>query len=63
VPHEASLMYAKNMIAFLLHVVHDGELELDLEDEIIAGTLVTREGKIVNARVLGSLEVDSVPGA
>ena len=56
-------MYAKNMIAFLLHVVRDGELELDLEDEIIAGTLVTREGKIVNARVLESLEVGRVPGA
>jgi NAD(P) transhydrogenase subunit alpha len=63
VPHEASLMYAKNMVAFLLHVVRDGELELDLEDEIIAGTLVTREGKIVNARVLGSLEVGRVSGA
>jgi NAD(P) transhydrogenase subunit alpha len=63
VPHEASLMYAKNMIAFLLHVVRDGELALDLEDEIIAGTLVTREGKIVNARVLESLEVGRVPGA
>jgi NAD(P) transhydrogenase subunit alpha len=63
VPHEASVMYAKNMVAFLLHVVRDGELALDLEDEIIAGTLVTREGKIVNARVLGSLEVGRVPGA
>ena len=63
VPHEASLMYAKNMVAFLLHVVPEGELALDLEDEIIAGTLVTRDGEIVNPRVLGSLEVDRVPGA
>jgi NAD(P) transhydrogenase subunit alpha len=63
VPHEASLMYAKNMVAFLLHVVREGELAIDLEDEIIAGTLVTREGEIVNARVLESLEVGRVPGA
>ena len=64
VPHEASLMYAKNMVAFLLHVVREGKLAIDLEDEIIAGTLVTREGEIVNPRVLGSLEVGiSVPGA
>lgn len=63
VPHEASLMYAKNMVAFLLHVVREGKLAIDLEDEIIAGTLVTREGEIVNPRVLGSLEVSSVPGA
>jgi NAD(P) transhydrogenase subunit alpha len=64
VPHEASLMYAKNMVAFLLHVVREGKLAIDLEDEIIASTLVTREGEIVNPRVLGSLEVGiSVPGA
>ena len=43
VPHEASLMYAKNMVAFLLHVVREGKLAIDLEDEIVAGTLVTRE--------------------
>jgi hypothetical protein len=43
--------------------VRDGELALDLEDEIVVGTLVTREGKIVNARVLDSLEVGRVSGA
>src|SRR5581483_10601444 len=37
VPHEASLMYAKNVTAFLLHLVRDGKLELDLEEEIIKG--------------------------
>ena len=63
VPYEASLMYAKNMVAFLKHVVREGVLAIDLEDEIISGTLVTREGEIVNRRVLGSLEVDRVPGA
>ena len=63
VPHEASLMYAKNMVAFLKHVVREGVLAIDLEDEIISGTLVTRDGEIVNPRVLGSLEVDRVPGA
>jgi NAD(P) transhydrogenase subunit alpha len=62
VPHEASLMYAKNTVAFLLHLVREGELAIDLEDDIIAGTLVTRDGKIVNPRVLGSLEVGRVPG-
>jgi NAD(P) transhydrogenase subunit alpha len=64
VPHEASVMYAKNMTAFLLHIVRDGRLELDLQDEIIAGTLVTRNGEIVNERVLESLaEVGHVRGA
>ena len=40
---------------FLLHMVKDGKLRLDLEDEIIRETLVTQGGEIVNragARVL-----------
>jgi H+-translocating NAD(P) transhydrogenase subunit alpha len=55
VPHEASQMYAKNMAAFLINLVKDGELEIDLEDEIIKGTLVTRAGEIVHARVRQAL--------
>jgi NAD(P) transhydrogenase subunit alpha len=55
VPHEASLMYAKNMTAFLLLLVKDGKLEIDLEDEIVKGTLVTREGEVVHKRVKEAL--------
>jgi proton-translocating NAD(P)+ transhydrogenase subunit alpha len=51
VPYHASQMYARNVTAFLLHVVKDGKLQINLEDEIIRETLVTRDGKIVNARV------------
>src|SRR5881398_771972 len=35
VPYHASQMYARNITAFLLHLVKDGKLQLDLEDEII----------------------------
>lgn len=64
VPHEASLMYSKNMTAFLLLLVKDGKLFIDLEDEIVNGTLVTREGEIVHKRVLEALaEVGHVPSA
>jgi NAD(P) transhydrogenase subunit alpha len=55
VPHEASLMYAKNVTAFLLHLVKDGKPELDLEDEIIKGCLVTLGGEIVHKQVTESL--------
>ena len=55
VPRDASSMYAKNITAFLLHLVRDGEIRIDLEDEIIRGTLVTQGGEIVNKRVLESL--------
>jgi NAD(P) transhydrogenase subunit alpha len=51
VPYHASQMYAKNISAFLLHLVHEGRLKLDLEDEITRETLVARDGKIVHPRL------------
>jgi NAD(P) transhydrogenase subunit alpha len=51
VPYHASQMYARNITAFLLHMVKDGKLRLDLEDEIIRETLLTQSGELVNQRV------------
>ena len=51
VPYHASQMYARNITAFLLHLMRDGKLQLDLEDEIIRETLLTRGGELVNERV------------
>ncbi len=51
VPYHASQMYARNITAFLLHLVKDGKLQLDLQDEITRETLLTRDGEIVNQRV------------
>ncbi len=51
VPYHASQMYAKNVSAFLLHIVKDGKLRWDMNDEIIRDTLLTRGGEVVNARV------------
>ncbi len=48
VPANASQMYAKNISTFLAHLTRDGELVLDLEDEITRGALLTHEGEIVN---------------
>ena len=41
----------ENLTAFLLHLVKDGKLRLNLDDEIIRDTLLTRGGEVVNARV------------
>ena len=41
----------QNLANFLLHMVKDGKLQLNLEDEIMRSTLVTRDGEIVNSRV------------
>ena len=51
VPYHASQMYARNLSAFLLHLFKDGKLRIDASDEIVRETLLTRGGKIVNARV------------
>jgi proton-translocating NAD(P)+ transhydrogenase subunit alpha len=51
VPYHASQMYARNLTAFLLHLGKEGQLQLNLEDEITRETLLTRGGELVNARV------------
>jgi len=50
-PYHASQMYARNLSAFLLHVVKDGKLQLNLDDEIVRETLLTKDGEVFNARV------------
>jgi NAD(P) transhydrogenase subunit alpha len=51
VPYHASQMYARNITAFLLHLVKDGQLRIDTHDEITDETLLTRDGEVVNKRV------------
>ena len=51
VPYHASQMYAKNLTNFLVHLVKDGALQVNLEAEITRGTLCTQGGEIVNARL------------
>src|SRR5215468_648106 len=51
VPFHASQMYARNVTAFLLHLVKDRTLQLNIEDQIVRDTLMTRAGEIVNTRL------------
>jgi H+-translocating NAD(P) transhydrogenase subunit alpha len=51
VPHDASQMYARNIAAFLAHLVKDGKARLEADDEIVRSTLVTRGGEVINPRV------------
>jgi NAD(P) transhydrogenase subunit alpha len=52
VPYHSSQMYSRNLSAFLPHLVQNGKLALNRDDEIIRETLVTHGGEVVNARVL-----------
>ena len=51
VPYHASQMYARNLSAFLIHLVKDGKLQIDTSDEIVRETLLTKDGTVMNARV------------
>ena len=66
IPFHASQMYAKNITTLLAHLVKDGELVVDLDDEITAGTLVTKDGEVLHARVrsfMGLEELKPEPAA
>ena len=47
-PVHASELYAKNVAALLTYMVKDGELNLDLEDEIISGSMYTHNGEVTH---------------
>jgi NAD(P) transhydrogenase subunit alpha len=49
-PLATSQLYARNVANLLLHLVKDGALNLDFEDEITKGACVTFDGEIVNER-------------
>ena len=55
VPYHASQMYAKNITTFLLHLVKDGAVKIDLSDEITRDTLFAQGGEVVNPRVRTAL--------
>jgi NAD(P) transhydrogenase subunit alpha len=61
VPYHASQMYARNVTAFLLYLIKDGKLQLNLEDEIVRDTLLTHGGEVANARVREFFGLPALP--
>lgn len=51
VPNHASQMYSHNISTFLRHLLGEGELQFDMEDEITRETLVMRDGQVVHPRI------------
>jgi len=47
-PYDASTLFARNVHALLMLFAKGGELKLDVNDEVIKGTLLTHDGKIVH---------------
>jgi len=50
-PYHASQMYARNIAAFVQNMIKDGAFVVSMDDEIVRGTLVTRDGDVVNASI------------
>jgi len=48
VAHTASQQFANNVASFLENMLTDGELDVDLDDEIVDSTLLTHDGTIRN---------------
>jgi len=56
-PVHASQLYSKNILNFLgLITSIEGALNLNFDDDIVAGTCITHEGRIVNPQVKAALE-------
>ena len=54
-PVHASELYAKNITALLTYMIKDGQLNLDLEDEIISGSMYTHNGEITHKQTKDTL--------
>ena len=54
-PASATQMYAKNLHTLIKHLVKDGSVDLDFEDEITKGATITHGGKVVNGATLKAL--------
>ena len=44
----SSSMYARNITSLLTYLIKDGQLTVDLSDELVAGVVITSEGKVVH---------------
>ncbi|HEV8582598.1 MAG TPA: Re/Si-specific NAD(P)(+) transhydrogenase subunit alpha [Thermoanaerobaculia bacterium] len=61
-PHDASLLYARNVFALLqLLLDKEGKLAPDLEDEVVAGTLLTHAGGVAHKPTAERLDLQEVP--
>jgi NAD(P) transhydrogenase subunit alpha len=55
VPVHASQLYSRNVSAFLNLLIKDGELNIDLKDDVVGPSCVTHAGEVVNSRVAAAL--------
>jgi len=51
IPTHASEVYAKNILSLLQHISKEGKVNLNLDDEIVKGSLITYNKEVINPRI------------
>jgi NAD(P) transhydrogenase subunit alpha len=59
IPYHASQMYSRNLFSFVRSLVKEGKIELNMDDEVIRDTMLTKDGEVVNPRVREALGLGS----
>ncbi len=56
-PKSSTWMFASNVYNLLAYLIKDGKVNLNMDDEIIASSLVTKDGKIFHAGTLEAMNL------
>ncbi|RCS51839.1 NAD(P) transhydrogenase subunit alpha [Bremerella cremea] len=60
IPNHASQMFSNNITKFLLNMVQDNQLHLNMDDAIVSGTIATQGGEVVNNRLREMLGLEPI---
>ncbi|HZI61266.1 MAG TPA: NAD(P) transhydrogenase subunit alpha [Pyrinomonadaceae bacterium] len=60
VPVHASQLYSRNVTAFLSLLIKDGQLQIDMNDDVVGPSCVTHGGEVVNQRVAAALNAPMI---
>jgi H+-translocating NAD(P) transhydrogenase subunit alpha len=60
-PGSATQMYAKNLQTLIKHLMADGKVELNFDDEITKGATITHGGKVVHEATAKALGIEVAP--
>lgn len=58
-PINASELFAKNVHNFIVHLTSEGKFDFNMEDEITAGSLIVKDGKVVNDQLSKTIPTQS----
>jgi len=54
-------MYARNISSLLTYLIKDGVFSVDLDDELVAGVVITHGGKVIHPALTRTQEPEPAP--